>query len=87
VNIVVYPASANLAVLIRDNLAMPGVMWTLCVGAHMLVASSPILLAASVALLGRQKILLDCWPVDRNGSVGVPMLEVAPLSTTGEGID
>ncbi len=86
-NIVLYPASVNLVVLIRDNSAMPGVMWTSCAGAHTSVASLPILLAASVALLGRQKILLDCKPVDKNGSVGVPTLEVMLLSTTAQGID
>ncbi len=82
-----YPASANLAMLSRDYLAMPGVMWMLRTSARTLVASLPILLDASVAPLGRQKILSDCWPVDRNGSVGVPTLEVAPLPTTAEGID
>jgi hypothetical protein len=82
-----YPASANLAVLIRDNSAMSGVMWMSCAGTCMLVASLPILLAASMAPLGRQKILLDCQPVDRNESVGVPMLEVALLPTMAEGID
>jgi hypothetical protein len=86
-NIVVYPASAIFSVLIRDNMAMPGVMWTTRAGARMLVASLLILLAASVAPLGRGKILLDCWSVDRNESVGVLMLEVAPLSSTAEGID
>ena len=65
---------------------MPGVMWTPRAGACTFVAISPISLAASVALLGSQKTLLDALPVVRKGSVGVPTLEVALLSTMAEGI-
>ncbi len=66
---------------------MPGVMWTSRAGACTLVASSPISLASYVAPLGRRKTLFDCRPVFANGPVGVPMLDVAPLSTTADGID
>ncbi len=66
---------------------MLGVMWTSLAGAHKLVASMPISLAASVAPLG-WKTLFDCRPDFANGSVDVPMLEdVAPLSTTADEID
>ncbi len=37
--------------------------------------------------VGQTKDCLDCWPADRNGSVGVPMLEVVLLSKTVKGID
>ncbi len=86
-NIVMYPASMNSAVLNRDNSAMPGVVWTSPASACTLVPSLPILLSASVALLGRGKILSDCWPVDRDWSVGMLTLEVARLSMMAEGID
>ncbi len=85
-NIVVYPASANTAVLIRDYSVMPGVMWALCAGACTSVTSLLILFAASMALLGKGKILLDCWPVDKNGSESMPTLEVARLSMTAGGL-
>jgi hypothetical protein len=65
---------------------MPGVMWMSRAGACTLVASSPILLAASVAPLGRRKIFLEVLPNAVKGSVGVPTLEVAPLLTMAEGI-
>ena len=68
-------------------MVMPGVMWTSRAGACTLVASSPISLASSVAPLGRRKTLFDCQPVFANGWVGMPMLDVAPLSTTADGID
>ncbi len=80
VNIVLFPALVHLAVLItREDLAMPRVMWMSRVGPRTLVTSLLILLAASVAPLSRQQILSDCWPVDRNGTVGMPTLEVALL--------
>ena len=66
---------------------MPGVMWTSRAGACTLVASSPISLASSVAPLGRRKTLFDCRPVFANGLVCVSTLDVAPLSTTADGID
>ena len=55
-------------------------------GARTFVASSPISLASSVPL-SRRKTLFDRQPVFANGSVGVPTMDVAPLSTTADGID
>jgi hypothetical protein len=66
---------------------MPGVMWTSCAGAPTLVASSPISLASSVAPLSSQKTLFDCQPVFTNGLIGMPTLDVAPLSAMADGID
>ena len=66
---------------------MPGVMCTSRAGARTFVASSPISLASSVAPLGSRKTLFDRRPVFANGSVGVPTLDVAPLSTMADGID
>jgi hypothetical protein len=71
----------------RDVSVMPGVMCTSRAGARTFVASSPISLASSVAPLGSRKTLFDRRPVFANGSVGVPTLDVAPLSTTADGID
>jgi hypothetical protein len=70
-----------------DVSVMPGVMCTSRAGARTFVASSPISLASSVAPLGSRKTLFDRRPVFANGSVGVPTLDVAPLSTTADGID
>jgi hypothetical protein len=66
---------------------MPGVMCTSRAGACTFVASSPISLASSVAPFGSRKTLFDHRPVFANGSVGVPTLDVAPLSTKVDGID
>ena len=71
----------------RDVLVMPGVMCTSRAGARTFVVSLPISLASSVAPFGSWKTLFDCHPVFANGSVGVPTLDVAPLSTTADGID
>ena len=73
--------------LMRDVSVMPGVMCTSCVHARTFVASSTISLASSVAPFGSRKTVFDRRPVFANGSVGVPMLDVAPLSTTAVGID
>ncbi len=49
--------------------------------------SLPILLAASMAPLGRRKFLSEGRTVKMNGLVGVLILEIAPLSTMAERID
>ena len=66
---------------------MPGVMCTSRAGARTFVASSSISLASSVAPFGSWKTLFDCQSVFANRSVGVRTLDVAPLSTTADGID
>jgi hypothetical protein len=50
-------------------------------------ASSLTVVAAVRVPLGNWKILLDMHPVGMRGAVGVPILEVAALSATMEGIE
>jgi hypothetical protein len=62
-------------------------MWTSFAGCRTSCASSLTVVAALCVPLGNWKILLDMRPVGMRGAVGVPMLEVAALSATMEGME
>jgi len=70
----------------RELLVIPGVMWTFDAGFRTLNGYSAIYDAAIACPLGNMNTLLDCTPVRRHVSSDVPMLELAPLSDTVDGI-
>ena len=82
-----YPASANFAVLRSELDSMEGMMWTSFAGCRILCVSLLTVAAAVLIPSGNWKILLDMHPVGMRGAVGVPMLDVAALSATMEGME
>ena len=86
-NTVIYPASANFAVLRREWVSMDSTMWTSFAGCPTLCASSLTVAAAVLVPSGNWKILVEMRPVGIRGAVGVPTLDVAALSATMDGMD
>ena len=86
-NTVIYPASANFAVLRREWVSMEGTMWTSFAGCRTLCVSSLTVAAAVLVPSGNWKILVEMRLVGMRGAVGVPTLDVAALSGTMEGMD
>ena len=86
-NTVIYPASANFAVLRRAWVLMDSTMWTSFAGCPTLCASSLTVAAAVLVPSGNWKILVEMRPVGIRGAVGVPTLDVAALSATMEGME
>ncbi len=84
-----YPALANLMVLMRNVTSILDVMWMSCAGCLSAVARWPNLWACLIAPLGMQKTLSDSVPVLTKclQSFLVPTVEVAWLSAAAEGID
>jgi hypothetical protein len=71
----------------RELDSMEGTMWTSFAGCRTLCASLFTVAAAVLVPSGNWKVLFDMRPVGMRGAVGVPMLEVAALSTTMEGME
>ena len=86
-NTVIYPASANFAVLRREWVLMDGTMCTSFAGCRTSCASSLTVAADVLVPSGNWKILLEVRPVGIRGAVGVPTLDVAALSATMDGMD
>jgi hypothetical protein len=84
---VIYPAAENLVVLRGEMDLMDGKMWTTFAGCQTLCASTLTLVAAVGVPLSSWKILLDVRPVGMKRAVVVPMLKVAALSVTIDGME
>ena len=84
---VMYPASANFAVLRREWVLTEGTMWTSFAGCRTLCASLLTVAAAVLVPSGNWKIFVEMRPVGIRGAVLVPTLDVAALSGTMEAMD
>ena len=84
---VMYPASANFAVLRSELDSMEGTMWTSFAGFRTLCASLLTVAAAVLVPSGNWTILMDMRPVGMRGVVGVPTQDVAALTMMMEGME
>ena len=85
-NMVMYLASANLLVLRRESPVMQGTISTVRAGSLTIGCILFALVAGAIPPIGVLKILVDAWPVSRDGSSAHHAFDVAPESAMLDGM-